>query len=96
VYSELLTRHHLRPPLALAGPVLEAYRHLAVRVVDQALRDLDNLSESADDRESARAFLAGSPMLYYWCELAGLEPQCVIARARTLMSANGRRPRWRC
>ena len=38
------------------------------------------------DGVSARAFLSGSPMLSYWCEIAGLDLSCVIDRARILMA----------
>ena len=38
------------------------------------------------DSASARSFLSGSPMLSYWCEVAELDPTCVIDRARTLMA----------
>jgi len=38
------------------------------------------------DSASARAFLSGSPMLSYWCEIAALDLNSVIDRARTLMA----------
>ena len=69
------------------------YRHLAVRVIDQAFKDLAIPTGSAAGQESARAFFAGNSMLYYWCEVADLDPMWLVARARRLMAvrspANG-------
>lgn len=62
------------------------WRHLAVRVIDQAFRDLASPVGSHADQESARAFLAGSSMLYRWCEVANLDPAWMVARARTVMA----------
>jgi hypothetical protein len=59
-------------------------RHLAVRVIDQAFRDLSDSGGSRANRDSARAFLAGSWMLYRWCEIANVNASWTIARARTL------------
>jgi hypothetical protein len=59
-------------------------RRLAVRVIAQAVRDLSGGVGSRADRESARSFLAGSWMLYRWCEIANLSAAWTIARARTL------------
>jgi hypothetical protein len=53
------------------------YRHLALHVLARALRDLANANGSATDRESARLFLAGSPMLFHWCHVAALDPRVV-------------------
>jgi hypothetical protein len=64
------------------------YRHLAVRVIDQAFRDLAIPTGSAAGQESAREFLAGNSMLYYWCEVADLNPVWLVARARRLMAAS--------
>jgi hypothetical protein len=64
------------------------YRHLAVRVIDQAFRDLANPIGSIADQESARVFLAGSSMFYHWCEVADLDPAWMVARARKLMADN--------
>ena len=61
-------------------------RHLAVRVIYQAFRDLSGCAGSLADRESARDFLSGSPMLYEWCELADLEPTSMIVRAARLVA----------
>ena len=63
-----------------------AHRFLATRVIDQAVRDVRNPNGAAIDNVSARAFLSGSPMLSYWCEIAELDPNCVIDRARILMA----------
>jgi hypothetical protein len=56
------------------------YRHLAVHVVTRAFRDLSSGGSPAD-RESARIFLAGSPMLVYWCRVADLDPRMVARHA---------------
>jgi hypothetical protein len=72
-----------------------AHRFLAARVIDQAVRDVRNPNGAPIDRFSARAFLSGSPMLSYWCEIADLDLSCVIDRARILMAGceAGRRGR---
>jgi hypothetical protein len=67
---------------------------LAARVIDQAVRDVRNPNGALIDNASARAFLSGSPMLSYWCEIADLDLSCVVDRARTLIAdcdAPGRR-----
>jgi hypothetical protein len=66
------------------------YRHLAVRVIDQAFRDLAIPTGSAAGQESAREFLAGNSMLYHWCEVADLNPVWLVARARKLMASSDR------
>jgi len=38
------------------------------------------------DSASTRAFLPGSPILSYWCEIAELDLNSVIVRAWTLMA----------
>ena len=63
-----------------------AHRSLAVRVIDQAVRDVRNPNGAPIDSASARAFLSGSPMLSYWCEIAEIDVTCVIDRARTLLA----------
>ena len=63
-----------------------AHRSLAARVIDQAVRDVRNPNGPPTDSASARAFLSGSPMLSYWCEVAELDLNSVIERARTLMA----------
>ena len=72
-----------------------AHQFLAARVIDQAVRDVRNPNGAPIDSASARAFLSGSPMLSYWCEIAELDLNSVIVRARTLMAAcdAGRRSR---
>jgi hypothetical protein len=60
---------------------LRPYRHLAVRVLARALLDAIDPGGSSTDRESARAFLAGSIMLEHWCRVAGLDPACVAEHA---------------
>ena len=66
------------------------YRHLAVRVIDQAFRDLASPAGSAAGPESARTFLAGTSMLHHWCEVADLNPEWLMARARKLMASSDR------
>jgi hypothetical protein len=55
---------------------LMPYRHLALRVLARALRDLSSAA-SPTDRESARSFLTGSPMLSHWCRVAEVDPRMV-------------------
>jgi hypothetical protein len=64
-----------------------AYRSLAARVIDQAVRDVRNPNGAPTDSSSARAFPSGSPMLSYGCEIAELDLDHVIDRARTLIAA---------
>jgi hypothetical protein len=61
------------------------YRHLAVRIVYQAVKDLLNPTESPGNRGSAREFLAGSSMLSFWCEVGGFETRAVMCRAQALV-----------
>jgi hypothetical protein len=76
---------------------MAGYRHLATRVIFQAFRDVGNPNESSETRTSARVFLAGSGMLYYWCELAQINPREVVARARALGTAlDGAATKPRC
>jgi len=63
-----------------------ACRHLAVRVIEQAVRDLSASGASDADRESARGFLSGSPMLYRWCEVANVNAAWMVGRATRLMA----------
>jgi hypothetical protein len=72
-----------------------AHRFLAARVIDQAVRDVRDPNGAPIDSASARSFLSGSPMLSYWCEIAELDLNCVIDRARILMAGceAGRRGR---
>jgi hypothetical protein len=66
-----------------------ACRYLAVRVIEQAVRDLSGAGASPADRESARGFLSGSPMLHRWCELANLDASWMVGRAAKLMASSG-------
>jgi hypothetical protein len=80
---------HARQP-ASSRSVETPYRHLAVRVIDQAFRDLASPAGRPADQESARTFLAGSSMLYHWCEVADLDPVWMVARARKLIGPRQR------
>ena len=66
-----------------------ACRHLAVRVIEQAVRDLSGAGASPADRESARGFLSGSEMFHRWCELANLDASWMVGRAATLVARSG-------
>ena len=63
---------------------LRPYRQLAVRVLARALLDLSSSSGTRADRESARAFLAGSGMLLHWCHVAAIDPSRIVKHARGL------------
>ena len=63
-------------------------RHLAARVIEQALKDVLQPGQTATDRQTARSFLAGSTMLSYWCEVAGLDASQVIHVAAVLTGSN--------
>ena len=54
------------------------YRRLAVRVLTRAVLDVMDTGESSTHRKSARAFLAGSPMLQHWCHVAALDPDRMV------------------
>jgi hypothetical protein len=60
----------------------EGYRRLAARVIERAFRDLAGGDSSGSERADARAFLAGSPMLDHWCQLAGLDPKRLVVYAK--------------
>lgn len=66
------------------------YRHLAIRVLDLALRDVADPDSAPIDRESARAFFAGSGLLFHWCRVAALDPRRMVACARKLTTAQAR------
>jgi hypothetical protein len=74
-----------RPP-ECTGAEGAPWRHLAVRVIDQAFRDLASPAGSRADQDSARAFLAGSSMFYRWCEVANLDPARMVVRAKQLIA----------
>lgn len=69
------------------SPLPSGHRHLAARVIDQAFRDAHALNGSLSDRASARAFLGGSLMLFYWCQVAELDPRRVMEQAKTRLKA---------
>jgi hypothetical protein len=71
------------------GGADSACRYLAVRVIEQAVRDLSGAGASPADRESARGFLSGSPMLHRWCELANLDASWMVGRAAQLVARSG-------
>ncbi len=62
------------------GADAAGYRHLALRVIGLAFRDLTKLDGTAEDRASARTFLAGSVMFRHWCAVARLDPRRVMRR----------------
>lgn len=63
-------------------------RHLAVRVIELAFRDLASSEGLRRHQESARVFLAGSSMLDHWCAVADLDPAWMIARANRLTTSS--------
>lgn len=70
-------------------PAADGYRRLSVRVIEQAFRDIVAAPGSAPECHSARTFLAGSPMLHLWCQLAALDPAHVVAHAIQLVENRG-------
>lgn len=68
------------------------YRRLAAGVIERAFKDMMAPVCATGDRESAREFLAGSPMLFLWCRVAALDPHRVIAHAMTLESRRSLAP----
>jgi hypothetical protein len=66
------------------------YRHLAIRVLTSALRDVAALAGSQTNRESALWFFADSPMLFHWCRVAALDPSLVARHATRLAARDGR------
>ena len=88
---------HRRRGTALSGSVacderLLPYRHLAMRVLARAVLDVMDPAGSATDRESARAFLAGSTMLQHWCHVAALDPDCIAENLERLTAGSARMP----
>lgn len=63
-------------------------QRLAARIVSQALKDLLNRHEPSECRESARAFLAGSFMLHYWCHVGRLDSRRISVYANGLVTAD--------
>lgn len=74
-----MTTASLHPPAGPDAP-LAAYRRLAARVIEMALRDLECPCRTGGHRASAIEFLVGAPLLYHWCDLAGIDVKRVIAR----------------
>lgn len=70
------------------NPNGQQYRHLAIQVINLALRDLTRPGGLAADRASAREFLAGSGMLSHWCALAELDPVRLVRHAEGLRSSS--------
>lgn len=77
--------HDPLPPGPIAG-----YQRLAIRVIQQALHDLECASPSL--RESARVFLDGGPLLCLWCDVADIGPARVMARAAMTHFGGADRP----
>ena len=69
------------PQSRAAGADADQYRHLALRVIGLAFRDLASPDGAAEDRASARSFLAGSAMFRHWCAVARLDPRRVMRQA---------------
>lgn len=65
-----------------AQDVLSPYRCLALTVIKRAF--CDALMGSQAERDSAREFLVGSPIMRHWCRVAGLDPPRVITLASHL------------
>lgn len=63
------------------GADATGYRHLALRVIGLAFRDLTSPGGTAEDRASARTFLGGSVMFKHWCAVARLDPRRVMRQA---------------
>lgn len=77
-----------RPQPASNGSEGTPCRYLAMRVIDQAFRDLASPVGSPADQESAREFLAGSSMLHHWCRVANVDPAWMVTRAEKLLASN--------
>ena len=69
------------------APFMVPYRHLAIRVLASALRDISDPARSPTDRESARLFFAGSTMLFHWCRVAAVDPHRIVHHVATLTGA---------
>lgn len=69
-------------------------RKLATAIIIQALKDYhkkpakkaspSRLKELALARESAMVFLSGDELLYFWCNVAGIEPRLIINNFKTI------------
>jgi hypothetical protein len=70
-----------KPPVSLlTSSYVDAHQMLAVAVLRQAVHDATNPVAADRVRAAARAFLAGSPMMRRWCDIAGIDP--VLVRQR--------------
>lgn len=58
--------------------MLSAEQRLAVAVLLMAAHDA--AAVDGRRRDSARSFLAGGPLLAFWCQLAGVDP-CEVQRS---------------
>jgi len=76
---------------SIPAPAEASCRHLAMRVIDQAFRDLSSPTGSPADQESARDFLAGSSMLHHWCQVADVDPAWMVMRAKLLLAGGSPR-----
>jgi hypothetical protein len=81
-------RRLLPTRVVMADPESGPCRHLAVRVIELAFRDLASSAGLSGHQESARVFLAGSSMLDHWCAVADLDPAWMIARANRLTTSS--------
>ena len=82
-------RRLLSSQVVIRDPEGGPCRHLAVRVIELAFRDLASSAGLRSHQDSARVFLAGSSMLDHWCAVADLDPAWMIARANQLTTASG-------
>ena len=85
----MVSVHALEGDWAGVEDAFRPYRRLAMHVLGRALLDLSNPAASPSDRESARRFLTGSPMLFHWCRVAALDPRLVARHMATLPAAGG-------
>jgi hypothetical protein len=67
-----------------AQDLLSPYRCLALTVIKRAFCDALMGACSSAERDSAREFLVGSPIMRHWCRVAGLDPPRVITLASHL------------
>jgi hypothetical protein len=67
-------------PLVHVHTETEPHQELAAAVVRQAIADLAHPTGMV--RNEARHFLTGSDDFYWWCGVAGLEPDRVLGKMR--------------
>jgi hypothetical protein len=72
--------------LSMSGQLSSSYRHLALAVIERALRDMMTPACSSAERASAHEFLGGSPAMRHWCRVAELDPRRVIDVANQLIA----------